>query len=185
MDRPQKAGRVEIVSNIRHFLLRQEGQSLIEVALFVPVFTILFIYAVDFGYFFIVAASLSSASRNAVEYAAQGTASPAQSAAPAAATVASLAIASIGLTGASASTMSVRVCSSAVGTNSSGNTARCSTPVAGSGAETTVVDVDPESPTFQLNRVDVSFTIILPIPLPAAVFPNTNFHRMVEMREVQ
>jgi hypothetical protein len=46
-------------------------------------------------------------------------------------------------------------------------------------------DTDPESPTFQLNRVDVIYTVTPPIPIPAAIFPTTSFHRMVEMRAIQ
>jgi Flp pilus assembly protein TadG len=150
-----------------------------------PIFTVLIIYAVDFGYFFLVAASLSSASRNAAEYAVQGTASPAQSAGPSAAAVSTLAIASVGLPGATASTVSVRICSAAVGVNASTNTAQCATPVTGAGAITTTADTDPESPTFQLNRVDIAYTIPLPIPIPSSLFPARTFYRMVEMREVQ
>ena len=70
-------------------------------ALMVPIFTILVCYAVDFGYFFLVATSLNSAARSSLEYAIQGTASPSQSAPPSAAVVSNLAIASIGLSGAS------------------------------------------------------------------------------------
>ena len=133
----------------------EEGQSLIELALMVPIFTILVCYAVDFGFFFLVATSLNSAARNAMEYAIQGTSSPAQAAVPSAAVVSNLAIASIGLSSASTATVSVRICSSAVGVNTSGNTAQCATPSTGAGAVTGTPDMDPESPKFQLNRVDV------------------------------
>ena len=69
----------------RRLCLRdEEGQSLVEVALMIPIFTILVCYAVDFGFFFLVATSLNSAARNAMEYSIQGTSSPAQAAEPAA-----------------------------------------------------------------------------------------------------
>jgi Flp pilus assembly protein TadG len=164
---------------------KQDGQSLIEVALMVPIFTILVCYAVDFGYFFLVATSLNSAARSAMEYAIQGTASPSQSAPPSATVISSLAIASIGLSGASTSTVSVRVCSSAVGVTTPANTAQCTSPSTGAGTVAGAPDTDPESPTFQLNRVDVIYTVTPPIPIPAAIFPTTSFHRMVEMRAIQ
>jgi Flp pilus assembly protein TadG len=169
----------------RSFYRRQEGQSLIEVALMVPIFTILVCYAVDFGYFFLVAMSLNSAARSSLEYAIQGAASPSQSAPPAATVVSNLAIASIGLTGASTTTVSVRICSSAVGVTTPANTAQCTTPNTGAGAVAGTPDTDPESPTFQLNRVDVVYTVTPPIPIPVAIFPTTTFHRMVEMRAIQ
>ena len=163
----------------------EEGQSLIEVALIIPIFTVLVCYAVDFGYFLLVATSLNSAARNAMEYSIQGTSSPAQAAEPAAGLVSNLAIASIGLAGVSTATVSVRVCSSAVGVNASNNSTQCTTPSAGAGSVTGNPDIDPESPSFQLNRVDVVYTVTPPIPLPVSIFPARSFHRMVEMRAMQ
>ncbi len=151
----------------------------------IPIFTILVCYAVDFGFFFLVATSLNSAARNAIEYSIQGTSSPAQAAEPTATVISNLAIASIGLSGASTSNVSIQVCSSAVGVNSSNNTTHCTTPSAGAGAVSGTPDIDPESPTFQLNRVDVVYTFTPPIPIPASIFPSTTFHRTVEMRAMQ
>jgi Flp pilus assembly protein TadG len=171
--------------NYQGFWRRSEGQSLIELALMVPILTILVCYAVDFGYLFIVATSLSSAARTSVEYASQGTSSPTQAAQPSASSVSGLTIAGIGLSSASTSTVSVRVCSSAVGTTLPANTAQCTTPATGAGTVSGTLDVDPESPVFQLNRVDVVFTVTPLIPIPVAIFPNPSFHRMVEMRSIQ
>src|SRR6202034_2680893 len=134
----------------RHFLRRQHGQSLIEVALMVPIFTTLVCYAVDMGYFFLVATSISAAARNGVEYAIQGSSSPSQIAQPSAAVVSTLTIASIGLAGATTSTVSIQVCSRSVGVNTSTNTAQCATPSTGGEVVTGTPDTDPESPTFQL-----------------------------------
>jgi Flp pilus assembly protein TadG len=169
----------------RHLSRGEEGQSLIELALMIPIFTILVCYAVDFGFFFLVATSLNSAARNAIEYAIQGSSSPAQSAVPGAAVVSSLAIASIGLSTASTSTVSVRICSSSVGVNTSNNTAQCATTSSGAGAVSGTPDIDPESPSFQLNRVDVVYTVTPPVPIPASILPALTFHRMVEMRAMQ
>jgi Flp pilus assembly protein TadG len=163
----------------------EKGQSLIELALILPIFTVLVCYAVDFGFFFLVATSLNSAARNAMEYAIQGTSSPAQTAEPSAAVVSSLAIAAIGLSTASTATVSVRICSSAVGVNTSTNTAQCTTPSTGAGAVSATPDTDPESPTFQLNRVDVVYTVTPPVPIPVSILPTLTFHRMVEMRRMQ
>jgi Flp pilus assembly protein TadG len=165
--------------------LAEDGQSLIEVALMIPIFTILICYAVDFGFLFLVATSLNSAARNAMEYSIQGTSSPAQAAEPGAAVVANLAIASLGIAGASTSTVSVQVCSSAVGVNTSNNTTQCTTPSNGAGAVTGTPDIDPESPRFQLNRVDVVYTVTPPLPIPVGILPTLTFHRMVEMRAMQ
>ena len=104
---------------------------------------------------------------------------------PSATAVSSLAIASIGLSSASTATVSVRICSSAVGTNASGNTAQCATPSTGAGAVSGTPDMDPESPQFQLNRVDVVYTVTPPIPIPVSILPTLTFHRMVEMRRMQ
>ena len=160
----------------RRFWRRNEGQSLIEVALFVPLFTLLIIYAVDFGFFFLAATTLTTAARNAATYAIQGTKSPSRGAEPDASLVQALAIASIGLPNASSAT--VQVCSNSVGTPSANNVAQCT-------SSTYAADTDPESPLFQLNRVDVVYTVTPPIPLPAGVFPNLTFHRFVEMRAIQ
>jgi Flp pilus assembly protein TadG len=151
----------------------------------IPIFTVLVCYAVDFGFFFLVATSLNSAARNAIEYSIQGTSSPAKAAEPAATVVSNLAIASIGISGASTANVSVRVCSSSVGVNASNNTTQCTSPSTGAGAVTGTPDTDPESPTFQLNRVDLLYTFTPPLPIPTSIFPMPTFHRMVEMRGIQ
>jgi Flp pilus assembly protein TadG len=167
---------------------KDEGNSMIEVALFLPIFTLLICYAINFGYFFFVAATLTSSARNAVQYAIQGFSSPAQSgyasAGPigAAGTVAALAVADIGLIGASTVT-SVQVCSSVLGTTTARNRPVCATYGATSTAY--AVNVDPEYTMFQTFRVDVTYTVTPPIPMSFLSVPllsNFTFHRMVEMR---
>ncbi|MGH7168988.1 MAG: TadE/TadG family type IV pilus assembly protein, partial [Gemmataceae bacterium] len=160
----------------------REGQSLIEVAIFVPIFTLLICYSVDFGYCFLAAATIDAASQNAIDYAIQGTKSPAQASAPSGSSVAALATAALGLPNASSFT-SVQVCNNSVGTPQN-NIAQCQT----FGADTSLsyaADTDPESPIFQLNRVDVVYTVSPPIPLPASILPSLTFHRFVEMRAIQ
>jgi hypothetical protein len=169
----------------RELLRGQRAQSLIEVAIFLPIFITLICYAVDFGYFFLVAGSLDSAARNGVEYSVQGASSPSQASEPSASAVSTLATLSIGLPGATSSTVSVRVCSSSVGVNSITNTTQCSTPQSGGGSVSGTPDTDPESPTFLLNRVDVVYTVTPPVPMPASLLPSMTFHREAEMRSVQ
>jgi Flp pilus assembly protein TadG len=164
---------------------RQEGQSLIELALMIPIFTILICYTVDLGFFFLVAMSLTAAARNTAEYSIQGNSSPSQGSEPSASVLSALAISSIGLTNVSTSNVSVQICSASVGVTPILNTTQCTTPSSGAGAVSGTPDIDPESPTFQLNRVDVLYTVTPPIPIPAAVFPVTSFHRFVEMRGIQ
>jgi len=166
------------------------GQSLIETALVLPFFAILAYFAVDYGYYFIVAAALSSSARNAAEYAIQGFASPSQSSAPAAGpittstSVAALAQGDLsGFVNASTKT-TVQVCSNSVNSSTSG--ASCRTW----GATTTswTPHTDPESTRFTLYRVDVLYTISPPIPgifMGFTLVPKLSFHRMAEMRAIQ
>jgi Flp pilus assembly protein TadG len=165
------------------FWRNQEGQSLIELAIIAPLFTLLICAALDCGYFFLVDLSLNSAARNSTEYAVQGTSSPAQAAQPSAAVVSNLALGGIGLGIASSSTVSIRVCSRVVGVTMPANIAQCTTTLTGAGAVSGTPDIDPESPVFQLSRVDVLITVRPLIPL--VIFPTQTFHRMVEMRSMQ
>ena len=65
------------------------------------------------------------------------------------------------------------------------NTTQCTTPSTGAGAISGTPHLDPETPIFQLNRVDLAYAVTPPIPIPAAVFPTTTFHRFVGMRAIQ
>jgi Flp pilus assembly protein TadG len=174
-------------SGFRRAWRRDGGQSLVETAIFLPVLILLVAYAVDFGYFFIVAANLTSAARNAVEYSIQGYTSPAQSALPIAGpittntSVAALAVGDLSSLAASSTTTTVQVCSQAIGTTN--NVTKCATY----GPAGTVYSpaADPEAPTFFLNRVDVTYTVHPPIPLSFfsyPLLPTMQFHRQVSMR---
>ncbi len=165
------------------------GQSLVETAIFLPILILLVAYAVDFGYFFIVAANLTSASRNAAEYSIQGFASPAQSSLPAAGpittytSVAALAVGDLSSLAASSTTTSVQVCSKSVGIGN--NVTKCASYGPTGTAYTPAAD--PEAPTFFLNRVDVTYTVQPPIPLSFfsySLLPSMQFHRQVSMREL-
>lgn len=163
------------------------GQSLLETALFLPLLVVLAVFAVDFGYMFIVAANLSSASRTAAEYSVQGYETPGQATLPAAGpistvtSVAALAVADLsGLVSASTTT-TVQVCSKEIGVTN--NVAQCSSY--GPAGTSYTPGTDPEAPTFVLNRVDVTYTIQPPIPLSFFSHPlitSLKFHRQVSMR---
>jgi Flp pilus assembly protein TadG len=187
----RSAGRGRILemrrSSYRRAWRHDGGQSLIETAIFLPILILLVAYAVDFGYFFIVVANLTSASRNAAEYSIQGFASPAQSALPAAGpittntSVAALAVGDLSSLAGSSTTTTVEVCSKLLGTTK--NLTNC----ASYGPTGTVFTpaTDPEAPTFLLNRVDVTYTVQPPIPLSFfsyTLLPSMKFHRQVSMR---
>lgn len=171
----------------RRLLRENGGQSLIEIAVMMPVLALLMAYAVDFGYFFIAAANLTSSARNAVEYSVLGYSGPAQSDEPAAgpisttSSVAALAIADLNSLVNASTTTSVQVCSKVLGMN--GNLARCGNY--GPAASTYTPTADPEAPTFVLQRVDVTYTVQPPIPLSffgVSFLPNLKFHRQASMR---
>jgi hypothetical protein len=173
------------------FRHKQQAQSLIEVALFVPIFTLLLCYAGDLGYFYLVAASLSSSARNAAEYSIQGNAAAATSKLPSGGpvstttSVAALAVNDISSLFNASVTASVYVCSDSIITSS--HPSRCAMYGA-SNTNTYTADTDPEGSLFHLNRVDIIYTISPPIPLgflgTSLTLVPTTFHRSLEMRSI-
>lgn len=165
------------------YRFQEGGQSLMETALMVPVLLLLVCGAVDYGYFMVAAANLTSAARAAAQYSVQGMASPAQASLPPAfpvsnpKSVAALVMDDLsGLINASTAT-TVYVCSQQIGTT--GNLTQCEP----SGGYTP--NADPEAPIFYLNRVDVVYTVTPPIPIGFFSFqllPSMQFHRQVSMR---
>jgi Flp pilus assembly protein TadG len=163
------------------------GQSLVELAIAIPIMVLLLAYAVDYGYFFIAEAAITSATRNAVEYAGAGYQSPGQATLPAAGpdttanTVSSEAIAGLATFNTSSTTTSVQVCSKSNGI--SNNVAKCTNY--GPTATAYTPSTDPEAPHFVLQRVDITYTVQPPIPLAffkLSLLPNLTFHRQVSMR---
>jgi hypothetical protein len=175
-------------SGRRTWIAATDGGSLLEVAVFVPLLLLSVLYAVEFAYFFITASTLVSSSRNAVEYSIQGYQSPGQISLPAAgpstssSSVAALAIGDLGSN--AATSVSVNVCSKAVGV--SGNVTKCSSYGPSVSTNTsTATQTDPEAPTFLLNRVDITYTVQPPIPLSffkISLIPTLSFHRYASMR---
>jgi hypothetical protein len=166
------------------------GQSLLEVAVFLPLLVLCAAYAVDFGYFFIVSSNLTSSTRSAAEYSIQGYESPGQTTLPAAgpssstASVAALALGDLAGLANTATQASVQVCSKSIGVT--GNVTNCSSygPTVSTNTSTAAL-TDPEAPTFLLNRVDVTYTVEPPIPLNffnVSLLPTLALHRYVSMR---
>jgi hypothetical protein len=163
------------------------GQSLVEVAVIVPILFLMICFAVDYGYFFIVASQLTSSARIAAQYSIEGYQGPAQTALPVAGglsttnSVAALAVGDLGGLISSSTTTTVQVCSKVLGM--AGNLPKCSSFGPAGTAYTPATD--PEAPTFVLHRVDVTYTVQPPVPLSFFKFsliPNLKFHRQVSMR---
>ena len=169
------------------------GSSMVETALMVPVLVLVLCFAIDIGYFFIVAANLVSASRNAVLYSGQGFVSPGQLSLPSAgsgslsdtAGVAGLAGGDLAGLANMATKANVQVCSKKLGITqtSSGYVTNCSTFP--SGSLSFAPDQDPESNYGMLTqRVDVVYTVSPPIPVDFFLFsmPPLTIHWQAEMR---
>ena len=182
------------------------GVSLLETALVLPLMIVLLLFAIDFGYFFLVAGNMVTAARNAVLYSAQGFDSIAQQQIPSAGTAGSLAD-TAGVAGLAGGDMSglaqittgtspnpqVYVCSKGIGvtavksgSNTTGYRTNCATFPSGTLSYTP--DVDPESLNGMLTqRVDVVYKVNLPISLRLFSFntlPPVTFHWQVEMRAI-
>lgn len=181
------------------------GQSLIETALLIPLLLMLILNAINFGYFLLVTLNLTSATRDGIEYAIEGSSTPANATLPSpgvlsettATTVNSLIAKELGSL--NAGQLGVQVCSLNLGsTTGASPTTSCST--AGTTPSTVPSpDPDPEAatyPGYALNRVDVwyKFQPLIPAtPFSLAVlsFPactstgsttTCTFSRHAEMR---
>ena len=163
------------------------GQSLLEVAVLIPVLLALVAYAVDFGYFFIAAAGITSAAHNAAQYSVLGYQAPDQGPLPVAGpassgtSVAEQALGDLTSFVNSSTTATIEVCSKSIGTT--GNLAKCSSygPIVTSYTPS----ADPEAPRFVLHRVDITYTVQPPIPMSffkVSLLPTMQFHRQVSMR---
>jgi hypothetical protein len=182
---------------------------MVETALLLPFLLLIILNAVNFGHFLVVALNLAAAPRSGVEYSIQGFDTPATLALPSPGppgTTTSVSYLTYqDLTGAvnSPTTASLQVCSKILGLNNPGlatQTSRCSsctgTSCTAGGVGNPAPAADPESPSFVLHRVDVtySFSPIIPgTPFGITLLPTTvcassggtvtcTFHRQVSMR---
>jgi len=182
---------------------KSRGQSLVETVLLLPLLLILVLNAVNFGYFLLVTLNLTSATRNGIEYAIEGSSTPANTALPGAgtlsqsnaATVSSLIAQELGAF--NNGNLEVQVCSLVVGTTTGSQpTTTCSTSGSVSGVSLPTPDPDPESatyPGFALNRVDVwyqfntlipttAFNLVVGALPPCQTSGQCTFNRHAEMR---
>jgi Flp pilus assembly protein TadG len=194
---------------IRKLSRSSSGQALVETALILPVLLLVLLNAVNFGYFYLVALNLTSASRSGALYAMIGSSTPAGTALPPAAGTSNLTASYLtykDLTGSlfAPGNATVQVCSASIGVTGSGSTqtAQCETCTNSATCATTggtgspAPDSDPEAPAFVLNRVDVTYTfspIIGGTPFGLALLPlsvcsssagsvTCTFHRQLSMR---
>lgn len=173
---------------INRFRLRrgEKGQSLLETAVAMPLLLSIAFNIINLGYFWFVILTMSAAPRVGVEYSAQGGMTVATMAPPSATDVSNLVYDNMTETihGATSSNTAVRVCSGAVGVNSSGQSLCTSF---GPDFSFSANNTDPEAPVFVLNRVDVGYTVTPLIPGTAfnVVLPsNLKFQRHVSMRSL-
>ena len=142
------------------------GQSLVETALMIPLLLTLILNAINFGYFLLVTLNLTSATRNGIEYAIQGSSTPANGSLPDSRTsTASVAtnvrfVITQELGMFNNGNLDITVCSLNLGNNGSGQST-CD-------PSGTSADADPE-PTlgFVLNRIDVTYKFKTLIPTTA------------------
>ena len=166
-------------------LRNEDGQSLLETAVAMPLLLGIAFNLINVGYFWFMVLALSAAPRQGVQYSAQG-GTAITSSSPSAALVNNLVNENMtnAVHGASSSNTSVRVCTSANGVSAS-HVALCSS--FGPSFSFPAVPADPEAPGFVLNRVDVGYTVTPIIPGPAfnVVLPaSLHFQRHVSMRSL-
>ena len=179
---------------MRHLRLRglhhDDGQSLIETALLLPLLLTLVFNAVNIGYFFYVVLNLTTAPRQGAEYSIQGPASSLGAVLPSADSVSSLVYGDISGAVSTAANTPVQVCSLSLGLNPSGigTSTQISNCNQYHGYAATNPHADPEAPYLVLNRVDIQYAVT-PL-ISGAAFnivlpPSLAFHRVVEMRAMQ
>jgi hypothetical protein len=166
---------------------RDEGQSLLETAVAMPLLLGIAFNIINLGYFWFAILTMSAAPRVGVQYSAQGGMSISTMTPPGAGVVSTLVYDNMthAINGSTSANTSVRVCSSAVGVNSNTGQSQCTS--FGPGFSFPTNTVDPESPVFVLNRVDVGYTVTPLIPGTAfnVVLPsNLKFQRHVSMRSL-
>ena len=174
-------------TNRRRDVRGEEGQSLLETAVTMPLLLSIAFNLINVAYFWFVLLSLSAASRHGVQFASQGGSAASTISAPTTAAVSDLVYENVtnAIKGTTTSAVAVRVCSSAKGVNPATGVALCDQ--FGPAFPFSAPDADPESPLYVLNRVDVGYTVTPIIPgtafgvlLPA----NLQFQRHSSMRSL-
>ena len=134
----------------------EEGQSLLETAVTMPLLLGIAFNLINVSYFWFVLLALSAAPRQGVEYATQGGIASATASAPGTSDVKDLVYENVtnAIKGATTSNVTVRVCTSAKGVNSSTHVALCDQ--FGPAVTFSGPDADPEAPLFVLAPAGVS-----------------------------
>ncbi len=164
----------------------QEGQSLVETAIAMPLLLGLAFNIINWAYLWFMVLALSAAPRMGVEYATQGGAAGTATA-PGTTQVSSLVYDNLtnAIKGATTSNAAVQVCSSAKGVDPGTGVAQCDQ--FGPAYTFPAPAADPEHPVYVLDRVDVEYTVTPIIPGTAftVILPaNLKFHRQVSMRSL-
>ena len=164
-----------------------QGQSLLETAVAMPLLLGIAFNIINLGYFWFTILTMSAAPRVGAQYSAQGGMSVSTMTPPSASAVSVLVYDNMthAINGSTSSNTAVRVCSSAVGVDPATGISLCTSsgPSFGFPGNT----ADPEQPVFVLNRVDVGYTVTPLIPGTAfnVVLPsNLKFQRHVSMRSL-
>jgi hypothetical protein len=164
----------------------EQGQSLLETAVTMPVLLGIAFNFINIAYFWVVVLCLSSAPRMAVQYASQGGSASATFSAPGTTAVSNLVYDNVtnAIKGATSSNVAVRVCTIAKGQDPITGLTLCDQ--FGPAFSFSALAADPEAPVFALNRVDVEYTVAPVIPGAAfsIVLPDLHFHRQVSMRSL-
>lgn len=173
---------------VRNLIRRQrhdEGQSLLETAIAMPLLLGIAFNLINLGYFWFVVLSLAAAPRQGVQYSAQGGASLTSASVPSATAVSTLVFDNMtnAVHGASTANTGVRIC---MGINPATGGANC-TFFGDTSITFSAVAGDPEAPVFALNQVDVGYRVTPIIPGTAfnVVLPTAPiFRRHVSMRSL-
>jgi Flp pilus assembly protein TadG len=174
---------MKLIRSRRH----EDGQSLLETAVAMPLLLGIAFNLINLGYFWFMVLTLAAAPRQGVQYSTQGGQATTTTSSPSTTAVSNLVYENMtnAVHGATTSNTSVRVCTSALGVDSSTHITLCNS--FGPAATFSAIAADPEAPVFVLNRVDVGYTVTplirgsaFNVVLPA----NMNFHRQVSMRSL-
>ena len=173
----------------QHSAQGEEGQSLLETAVTMPLLLGVAFNLINIGYFWFMVLALSAAPRQGVQYATQGGQASTTVSAPGTAAISNLVYENLtnAISGATTSNAGVQACTSAKGVSGSGTARVAQCDTFGPAFSYSAPAADPEAPLFVLDRVDVVYTVTpiirgsaFSVVLPA----NLQFHRQVSMRSL-
>ena len=170
----------------------ERGQGLVESAVILPFLFLLLFNAINFAYFFYVALNMTSAPRDAVEYAVQGPSTPGQLSYPSSSAVQGYLYTNLQNGLSNATSTPVQVCTSENGLTGNGVNQKAICKSYSNSASTGTNNggttfADPEAPNFVLFQVDVTYTIqplIAGQPFGIKLLPNFTLKRQVFMRNM-